>query len=166
MIGLAPPKRISFKQMVSQWQRLPHQFQVNVWNFEVQVGKEAVSIFKKSFDLKRLNTSGSTPWRPRKDSKPHPLLNETSSLKNSIKWRSISDSIRSEGVQIYTDPREFMNPRHRSFCYAAVHNAPSGTYRYGRSGAPSIQRQYIGHSTVLEDKLDQLSATIFIGFPK
>lgn len=160
-------KPITPQQMIAQWRHLPHKFQVNVWNFEVQAGREAVSIFKESFDLKRLNSAGSFPWRPRKDKKKHPLLNETSSLKNSIKWKHISNRTSPKGIRIYTDPNGFKHTkRHRGFCYAAVHNAKSGTYTYGKSGARSIQRQYIGHSTVLRDKLIKLSTVIFAGFPK
>jgi hypothetical protein len=160
-------KPISPQQMIAQWRHLPHKFQVNVWSFEIQAGRAAVSIFKESFDLKRLNSAGSMPWRPRRDKKTHPLLNETSSLKNSIKWKHISEKSNPSGVRIYTDPNGFKHTkRHRGFCYAAVHNAKSGTYTYGRTGVASVQRQYIGHSSVLKNKLMQLSAVIFTGFPK
>lgn len=160
-------KVISPQQMIAQWRHLPHKFQVNVWKFEIQAGREAVSIFKESFDLRRLNSNGSIPWRPRRDKKPHPILNETSSLKNSIKWKHLSDKSKPSGVRIFTDPNGFKHTkRHRGFCYAAVHNAKSGTYTYGNTGVLSIQRQYIGHSSVLKDKLMQLSAVIFTGFPK
>lgn len=159
-------KPLTPQQMVAQWRPLPHMFQVNVWNFKVKAGKEAVAVFKGSFDLKRLNSHGSKPWRPRRDRKKHPLLRETGSLKNSIKWK-LHDDGDSSGVRIYTDPNGFGNTkRHRGFCYAAVHNAKSGTYYYGATGVPSIQRQYIGHSTVLKSKLKSLSAVIFSGFPK
>lgn len=160
-------KSISPQQMIAQWRNLPHKFQVNVWSFEIQAGRAAVSIFQESFDLKRLNSAGSMPWRPRRDKKTHPLLNETSSLKNSIKWKHISEKSNPSGVRIYTDPNGFKHTkRHRGFCYAAVHNAKSGTYTYGRTGVASVQRQYIGHASVLKDKLIQLSAVIFTGFPK
>lgn len=160
-------KPLTPQQFMAQWRHLPHKFQVNLWNFEVKAGREAVSIFKESFDLKRLNTKGSKTWQRRKDRKPHPLLDETSSLKNSIKWKHSSNKSKPSGVTIYTDPKGFKNTkRHRGFCYAAVHNAPSGTYRYGNTGARSIRRQYIGHSTVLRDKLSELSVIIFNGFPK
>lgn len=157
---------ISPQQMMNQWRHIPHIFQVNVRNFEARVGMVAQEVFQGSFDLKRLNSTGSTPWRARKDTKPHPILNETSSLKNSITWRHVSSS-KIGGVQIYTDPKGFKNTaRHRGFCYAAIHNAPSGTYTYGKHGGPSIQRQYIGHSSVLKDKIKELSYIIFTDFPK
>ena len=160
-------KPLTPKQFMAQWRHLPHKFQVNLWNFEVKAGRAAVEVFKESFDLGRLNTSGSRMWRKRKDRKKHPILVETTSLKNSIKWKHSSNKRNPNGVTIYTDPNGFKNTkRHRGFCYAAVHNAPSGTYTYGKSGAPSIRRQFIGHSSVLRDKLDELSILIFNGFPK
>ena len=154
-------------QLAAQWRFIPYKFAVNLWNFEVKAGKEAVEVFKESFDLKRLNASNSMLWRPRKDNRPHPLLNETSSLKNSIKWKRIG-FIKSKGVNIYTDPKGFRNTnRHRGFCYAAVHNDPSGSHTYGRSGSPSIQRQFMGHSNVLDDKIESIARkVVFKGFPK
>lgn len=160
-------KNITPKQMIAQWKHLPHKFEVNVWNFEVKAGKEAVSIFKDSFDLQRFNSNGTLKWKKRRDNKPHPILKETESLKNSIKWRHSSGRDNPSGVRIYTDPNAFKNTkRHRGFCYAAIHNAKDGTYKYGNTGVRSIQRQYIGHSTVLKNKLISLSELIFEGFPK
>lgn len=161
-------KPITPKQLAAQWRHLPHKFQVNLWNFEVQVGKAAVSIFKESFKLGRFNSSKSMPWRPRRDRKTHPILKETSSLKNSIKWKHLSAKASPSGVRIYTDPNGFRNTkRHKGFCYAAVHNAPSGTHTYGSTGVRSVRRQYIGHSNVLRNKLKELTNTVlFAGFPK
>jgi hypothetical protein len=158
---------ISPKQLAVQWRHLPNKLAVNCWNFEVKAGKAAVEIFKESFDLGRLNSTVSRPWRPRRDSKPHPILDETSSLRNSIKWRHQGSRSQTSGVRIYTDPKGFKNSaRHRGFCYAAIHNDPSGSHTYGNTGVRSIQRQYIGHSTVLKRKLESLSSIIFEGFPK
>jgi hypothetical protein len=156
---------ITPKQLARQWKTLPNRFEVNLWNFEVKAGKAAASIFKQSFFLHRFNDSGEFGWRRRKDRKTHPILVETGSLRDSIKWKHTGQ--KAAGVRVYTDPNGFTNTkRHRGFCYAAVHNAPDGTYTYGKTGARSIQRQYIGHTSVLKDKLKVLSATIFNKFPK
>ena len=149
------------QEVAARWRHLPHMFQVNLQNFKTKAGKVAVSVFKKSFDLKRMNTSGSLPWPARKDRKKHPLLKETGTLKNSIKWKSIDS-----GTRIFTDPDSFGTAkRHAGFCYAAIHNAKSGTYSYGNRG-PSVQRQFIGDSSVLDDELKKIVVTIFNGFPK
>ena len=162
MIGA---KNITPKQLIRKWSTLPNKFDVNIWNFEVKAGKAAVSIFKESFTLQRFNSSSEFVWRPRKKSYSHPILNETGSLQNSIKWQHMGK--KASGVRIYTDPNGFRNTkRHRGFCYAAIHNSPDGTYTYGKTGARSIQRRFIGHSTVLENKLKELSYIIFEGFPK
>ena len=162
-------KNITPKQLMAQWRTLPNKFDVNIWNFEVKAGKAATAIFKESFYLRRFNSSNQFGWKERRKSVPHPILNETGSLKNSIKWKHLgSKSARgASGVRVYTDPNGFKNTkRHRGFCYAAVHNAKDGTYTYGNTGVRSVQRQYIGHSTVLKNKLKELSPIIFDGFPK
>jgi hypothetical protein len=162
---MAGGRIITPKQLINQWRTLPNKFEVNVWNFEVKAAKAAVSIFKASFNLQRFNSSGEFKWRERRKHQPHPILNETGSLQNSIKWKHLAT--KASGVRIYTDPNGFKNTqRHRGFCYAAVHNAPDGTYTYGNTGVGSVQRRYIGHSTVLENKLKELSHVIFDGFPK
>lgn len=159
-------KKITPKQLANQWRTLPNKFDVNVWNFEVKAGKAAVSVFKESFHLLRFNSSGEFGWRQRKDKKTHPILNETGSLRESIKWKHVG-SKGSGGTRIYTDPNGFKyTKRHTGFCYAAVHNAKDGTYTYGNTGARSVQRQFIGHSSVLKSKLEELSVIIFNGFPK
>lgn len=162
-------KTISSKQLINKWRTLPNKFEVNVWNFEVKAGKAAVSVFKESFNLQRFNSSSEFGWVSRRDKKTHPILNETGSLKDSIKWMHLGEkgSDGAKGVRIYTDPNGFRNTkRHRGFCYAAIHNAKNGTYTYGNTGVRSIQRQYIGHSTVLKSKLKDLSVILFDGFPK
>lgn len=162
-------KQISTKQLVNQWRTLPNKFEVNVWNFEVKAGKAAVSVFRESFSLQRFNSSSQFGWRPRSDHKTHPILNETGSLRDSIKWKHLGEKGSSEtrGTRIYTDPNGFKHTkRHKGFCYAAIHNAKSGTYTYGSTGVRSIQRQYIGHSTALKSKLQELSVILFDGFPK
>lgn len=153
-------------QMAAQWRPLPHRFQLNLWNFEVEAGQAAVEVFKESFDLHRLNTNNSAPWRPRRDRKTHPILKETGTLKNSIRYKRTKQA-GNDVVRTFTDPRTFGTAaRHPGFCYAAVHNDPSGSHTYGNTGVKSIRRQFIGHSTVLNVKLKRLSIKIFEGFPK
>lgn len=159
-------KVISPSQMAAQWRSLPHQFDLNLFNFAATIGHDATEIFKQSFDMRRLNTSGSVTWRKRRDKRPHPILNETLTLKNSIKYRSLKDSGK-RLIRIYTDPTAFGTAaRHRGFCYAAVHNDPSGRHYYGKTGVKSIQRQFIGHSTALTDRFKKLAVSIFNGFPQ
>lgn len=162
-------KPITPKQVVAQWRTIPHKFQVNLWNFEVKAGKAAVEVFQKSFELKRFNSRNSTPWAARsiRSKATHPLMTETYSLKNSIKWKHLNDKSSPSGVTIFTDPKGFMRTNsHRGFCYAAVHNAPAalGTRRGRVRNMP--RRQFMGDSSVLSEELKKLSAVIFTGFPK
>ena len=157
---------ITPKHMIAQWSHAVHKFQLNVWNVEAELAKEAVDIFKKSFDLKRLNTKGSTRWPERTRKYNHPLMEETGTLKNSIEWKHLPRTGGNGGVRIYTNPGKFGTAaRHPGFCYAAVHNAPSGSYTYGKTGVPSKQRQFIGHSSELDQKVKSLSVKIFAGLP-
>ncbi len=160
-------KPLTPRQVVTQWRTLPHKFSVNVWNFEVKAGKAAQSIFQESFDLKRFNSNGSSPWpqRSKYNKAIHPLMVETGSLKRSIKWKHIGSKDSPSGVTIYTDPNGFAHTkRHKGFCYAAVHNGPN-SFRRGRvRNMP--RRQFIGDSTVLDEELKKLSIMIFSGFPK
>ena len=159
-------------QVAAQWGLLKHVFNVNAWNFEVEASKAAVSTFRGSFDMHRLNSQGSTPWPPRKKQpKPyHPMLKETGTLKNSItakvdgRW-SLRGG-RHLQAHAYTDHRKFGSAaRHKGFCYAAVHNSPDGSgFRTGRATGIA-QRQFIGHSTVLDNELQKLTHLIFRGFP-
>lgn len=160
---------ITPKQLVQQWSTLPNKFAVNVFNFGTRAGELAQSVFLKSFYLRRFNSTGTFAWQPRRDHKTHPLLQETGTLAHSIVWKR-SGSGNGSTVTVYTDPRTFGSSKRqygRNFCYAAVHNAPSGTYQYGNTGVRSIQRQFMGHSTVLSDELRKLAIQIiFDGFPK
>lgn len=145
-------------RMVAQWKDASHKFDLNVWNFQVEAGKAAVSTFQKSFDMRRFNTNGSSPWKPRKDRKSHPLLEETGTLKRSIKRKSLPG--KNKGVRIFTDPKAFGNAkRHKGFCYAGIHND-------GLKSINIAQRRFMGHSTRLDDELNKLSVSIFKGFPK
>lgn len=158
-------------QVSAQWALLKHVFNVNAWNFEVAASKAAVSTFRGSFFLNRLNSSGSSPWPPRKKTpKPyHPMLHETGTLKNSITSRVDGRWSMKGGRHLqahaFTDHKKFGSAaRHKGFCYAAVHNSPDSSFRTGRA-AGIAQRQFIGHSTVLDNELQKLTHLIFRGFP-
>lgn len=152
-------------QFKSQWAGVTNKLSANTWNFQVVLSKKVEEIFKTSFDIGRFNSQGSPFWRERTKTYPHPILNETGTLKESI-TRKFIGSGADKHVSIFTDPSAFKTAaRHKGFCYAAVHNAPDGTYAYGKSGVASKQRQFIGHSTLVEEELKKLSDIIFEGLP-
>ena len=157
-------RKITPQQLVNQWKGKRSRFDVNLWNFEIKAGEVAEKVFKGSFAMGRFNSSGSTAWPPRKSPKQsHPILNETGTLRNSITSKVRK---RPRQVVIYTDPKKFGTAaRHAGFCYAAIHNSPdSKGFRTGRA-ANIAQRQFIGHSTVLEEELKKIEPMIFAGFP-
>lgn len=158
---------ITPKRFVAQWQNTRHIFQVNLWNFEVEAGKAVRSVFRKSFDLKRFNSSGESAWAPRSKNyrRTHPLMFETGTLKHSITWKNVRDNDGSRAVLIYTDPNGFMTAkRHKGFCYAAVHNGPQ-RFRTGKvQNMP--RRQFMGYSSEAKKELTELKKTIFRRFPR
>ncbi len=173
---------ITPKRMAAQWQHTLHKLHLNVWNFEVKAGKVAQEIFQKSFDLKKFNSNDAKPWAQRSQYSKgtHPLMVQTSSLKNSIKWKhKATRPGEATGVSIYTDPNAFGNTAsHKGFCYAEIHNGPghngtkdwsTSTVSDGRLRRDRVrnmpQRQFIGDSSVLDDELKKLSVMIFKGFP-
>lgn len=161
---MAQAVKLTPREFIAQWLGADHKFQVNVHNFEVQVGKEAVEIFQKSFELKRFNSKGAKRWAPWQGSYSGKgtLMEETGTLRNSIKVKSI----KNHTVTIFTDPQAFNTgpARHQGFCYAAVHNNLD-SLAIKPSRGPKKQRQFIGHSTVLENKLSKMSVHIFDGLP-
>lgn len=164
---------ITPQQFLAQWQPLSHQFDVNVWDFQISVGQAAVAIFQKSFDMKRFNSRGSLVWRhrPKRNKGGFTVggLVESKSLRNSIVYESESFN-RSKGrVKVYTDPAAFNGTyRHKGFCFAAVHNSDDPSVRTGRV-ANMPQRQFMPteqrDSTVMNDKLRELERMIFRTFP-
>lgn len=164
---------ITPKQFLAQWQPLPHQLDVNVWDFEVSVGRSAVEIFQKSFDMKRFNSRGSMVWRhrPKRNKGGFTVggLVESRSLRNSIVYEAETYN-RSKGrVKVYTDPSAFGGTfHHKGFCFAAVHNSDDSSIRTGRV-ANMPQRQFMPtekrDSTVMNDKLRELERMIFRTFP-
>lgn len=161
---MARAVKLTPQQLMAQWLGADHKFQVNVHNFEVQAGKEAVETFQKSFDLKRFNGRSGKQWASWQGSYSGKgsLMEETGTLRNSIKVKSI----KNHKITVFTDPRDFNTgpARHRGFCYAAVHNNLDSLSIKPPRG-PKRERQFIGHSTVLGDKLKKLSVHIFDGLP-
>ena len=149
-------KVITPRQLAQQWLRLPNKFEVNVFNFETLVGNAAKKIFRDSFYLRRFNSAGTFSWQSRRDHKPHPILEGFHSNKN-------------RGVKLFTDPDmfKFSNRQYgRNFCYAAIHNEGGKIAKPGSPASYIRQRQFIGYSTTVVDKISSYSIRIFDGFPK
>lgn len=143
-------------QLSAQWTSASHYLQLNIFNFEAKAAALAVKVFQKSFDLKRMNTSGGSHWPARSPNSRggHPLMVETGTLKRSITWKRDTNQKK---VTIYTAPHAFSSSkRHKGFVYAGVHND-------GNSKIP--KRQFMGHSTVLDNEIKSIIPMLFKGLP-
>lgn len=138
---------ITFQDMLNQWKIAPSKFAANYYKTKIEIGETYVREFKRSFDLKQIPGTGRY-WRNRKRDYPHPILNETGTLRESISYQLFEGN----GLQIYTDESKFPVGRRKtgSKSYAAFHNAPDGTY------PPNIQRQFIGDSPLIELKIQTM----------
>ena len=93
---------ITFQDTLNQWKLAPSKFAANYYTTKIEIGETYVREFKKSFDLKKIPGTGRY-WRNRKRDYPHPILNETGTLKESITYSLLEGS----GLQIYTDETKF-----------------------------------------------------------
>ena len=151
-------KVITPRQLAQQWLRLPNKFE----------GNAAKKIFRDSFYLRRFNSAGTFSWQSRRNHKPHPILEETGALKHSIIWERFHSN-KNRGVKLFTDPDmfKFSNRQYgRNFCYAAIHNEGGKIAKPGSPASYIRQRQFIGYSTTVADKISSYSIRIFDGFPK
>lgn len=157
--------------MAQQWAGAGSRLEVNLFNFGTLAGEAARSVFLKSFELHRFNSAGAAPWpaHKRRPTVPHDLLDETGALKDSIKFKTGGLEAGMYGATVYTDPSEFKREARNKDgkCFAAIHN--EGGRDTAKPGSPASyipERRFIGHSTILKDKLDSLVANIFDGLPK
>ena len=89
-------------------------------------------------------------------------------LKHSIIWERFHSN-KNRGVKLFTDPDmfKFSNRQYgRNFCYAAIHNEGGKIAKPGSPASYIRQRQFIGYSTTVADKITSYSIRIFDGFPK
>lgn len=95
-------------------------------------------------------------------------MEETGALKHSIVWERFHSN-KNRGVKLFTDPDmfKFSNRQYgRNFCYAAIHNEGGKIAKPGSLASYIRQRQFIGYSTTVADKISSYSIRIFDGFPK
>ena len=148
-------------QFISQWLGADHRLRVNTHNFEVKLAKAAVDVFQDSFESKKFDRKSWPHWQGKYVGKGS-LMDETGTLKNSIRIKNIEKN----QIEIFTDPSKFHSAaRHQGFCYAGVHNNLN-ELSHRPSRGPKVQRQFIGHSYEIKQKIKKLSLEIFKGFPQ
>ncbi len=170
---MAGRTKITPEQMFAQWMGLDHTFEINEYNFEVRTMRDLTDLFKKSFDRKAFNGKNWPAWTPayakwvREKSHPgHTMLNETGSLRASLK--PVVDSVGARKTKkqsyVHTDPKAFGNTnRNPGFCFAAVHN--NYNELTNKPEGPKFERQFMGHSKEEKAILLRNEAEIFRGFP-
>lgn len=141
-----------------------HQVTIKAEHFRIAVGHRAIKVFQDSFKLQKFNSAGSYKWAPlssftkRKRLKRRTgsrILKEYGDLYNSIKIDENHSSQNGRVTRIYTD-KVSANVNHykkHTICYAGLHNSPKPGETYGRWGNPPkpyIQRQFMGHSELID----------------
>lgn len=158
---------ITLEQMIQQWVMAPYIFQLNANRAAVWLAKRARLYFSRSFVMHGYFGQPSRKWKKRKRKYAHPILVETGTLRDSLTVRVPANyNPIVKRASVWTDPAKFRgNRRSGGRCYAAIHNAPSGTYTYGPGGPPTVQRQFMGHSTKFKEDIPKLKKILFRGIP-
>lgn len=125
----------------------------------IKCGFEAESFFQDSFkDHGFIGDRGFVAWRKRKRQYSWPILNKTGQLMDSmtVTWRKTGpirrSTVRTAFSKFRPLPDDDMN-KGPLRVYAAFHNQPDNTYKYPY---PNIQRQFMGHSKVLDEYLSSV----------
>lgn len=160
---------LTFQSWIKQLEIAAHQVTVQAENFRIAIGYRAQKVFQESWKLNRFNTAQSTKWQAlsaytlRKRAKRKTgskILREYGDLFNSIKVNENTMVGRGGkammGTQVYTDivPADASKHKKNSICYAGWHNEGEGTYGrgfHGRRPKHYVQRQFMGHSTAIDN---------------
>lgn len=187
-------KELTPDQFFKQWLRLGpaaatvSHFERQVFDFTYQAGRFAEDRFQQSFRQGGFYGTGQR-WKERTSRwgrrRSHPVLQHTGLLKSSIDGTLHSDNKSTRPAPgrkaafrrritytVEAAPKSVAMKGHRgvrrtgSTTYAAVHNAPDGTYwsnQYHKSR--SVQRQFMGHNSRLTAEIARYYAYIFNGLP-
>ena len=152
------------KAWINHLRIVTHQVTIKAEHFRIAVGNRAIKVFQDSFRLQRFNSAGSYKWAPLstftkkkrlKRGTGSRILKEYGDLYKSIKIDDNHSSEKGRVTRIYTDKVAANADHHkkRTICYAGLHNSPQPGETYGRWGKPPkayIQRQFIGHSELID----------------
>lgn len=139
------------KRLVLQMTIAAHQLPIAAEHWRFVLAQRALKIFQDSFTMKKFNSKGASRWlantkatrdkRKRKGTWPgaNKLMQETNALYNSLEYISNVSAFTS-GVRANAS-------------YAGFHNDPRPGETYGRifGAKPVTRRQFMGHSTLIDD---------------
>lgn len=145
----------SLKEVALQLAIASHLSVVQMEHWKHVLALRALKIFQESFELKRFNSDGEPRWRPNtrntylkrvhKGTWPGAgrLMMESGALQKSL-------HVVKRGIDDYAVTT---GPAANGRIYAGVHNNPKSGMTYGRifGAQPVTQRQFMGHSTKIEE---------------
>lgn len=116
-----------------------------------ELGQFYVKKFKEPFETKSFN---GRPWPAARRPKPHPLMIETGTLRDSIKAEYQAPMLVISTNEVCKDPK-------RSSSYAAFHNDPMLIPQQKLSGhGRNLHRQFMGNSRTNEQEAVRLITNI------
>lgn len=134
-------KVLTPRQFVKMVNRLPSKLQTEISRAQLDIARDSLTHFKSSFD-KGGFAGGRQKWAPRLKSYPHPTLKDSGTLKNSLHMTTSSGGGNGK-VVIFTNNK-----------YSQYHNDPTGTWTRNQfSSEPATQRQFLGRSKLLEERI-------------
>ena len=151
-----------------------HAIEINSVYFVKVMTLRSKQIFLKSFQLQKFNSADTKEsWKPLSEyTKKVRKWRKKTSTKILIEDGKLRDSLDINwgfSGRIFTGTITTKNVIDRnggrSVCYANIHNAESGTFRYGGKmggGKPTVQRQFMGHSTYIQDYALQIMDRYFL----
>lgn len=185
--------KITLDQFCNQWapggspRVILGRFEMQLFDFTTRAGEISREHFRSSFAIKGFAGSG-TKWPSRKSKwarrHRHPMMNDEGTLLASIKGHKGKMSYggihgkRVSGLKAAYDisthertravkGKRGLNPNSNG-SYAAIHNTDPAKHNFTRNQYTSLkpeQRQFIGHSKALDDKIAALIPDIFAGIP-
>lgn len=169
---------LSGKQWGIHLRIVQYEIEINTVNFVQVMIRYAKRIFEKSFEAQKFYSQGGQKWDSIKESTQDirnkrgilstRILDERGALKNSL---GIEAAVvgRAFMASIVTNP--VTDRDGRKVCYAAIHNEASGSYSFGNNNrvfrrripkSPSVQRQFMGHSTYIDSFATKIRNKYFL----
>lgn len=138
-----------FKQMHLQMVIAAHQLPIAAEHYRFVLAQRALKIFQNSFTVKRFYSLGTTRWtanarstvRKRKRMGYWPATNKLLQMTNYM-YKSL---------EYVPDMAPFTSGVKATADYSGFHNDPRPGDTYGRSSKRIIRRQFMGHSTSLDE---------------
>lgn len=154
-------KNIGIEAWANRWGNIAYisfRLDFNSLNFAIKGGKLAEQYFKRSFKHRTFYNANKERWAKRKQFYPHPILEETGELKNSIKYNESTNIPFKKTVTVGTNEKYGNRSKKRNPSYAAVHNEAwqkTGYWSNQYHKSRPVQRQFMGHNSNLYKEINR-----------